>query len=136
MTNPTISLILKAWFWSACSFSCVCFFISSSFSTERVGGISVCRHSVIRRRVSFIRSRLRRRSSLFSLSLRIMSWMHPNVPIMVMLNRNLLCRSAALLPLSPLRTVRAIFTAYSSDNSKFNSPLIPQHFDLTLFISS
>lgn len=33
----------------------------------------------------------------------------------------LLCRSAALLPLSPLRTVRATFTAYSSDNSKFNS---------------
>lgn len=33
----------------------------------------------------------------------------------------LLCRSAALLPLPPLRTVRAIFTAYSSDNSKFNS---------------
>ena len=32
-----------------------------------------------------------------------------------------LCRSAALLPLSPLRTVRATFTAYSSDNSKFNS---------------
>ena len=34
---------------------------------------------------------------------------------------DLLCRSAALLPLSPLRTVRATFTAYSSDNSKFNS---------------
>ena len=32
-----------------------------------------------------------------------------------------LCRSAALLPLPPLRTVRATFTAYSSDNSKFNS---------------
>ena len=32
-----------------------------------------------------------------------------------------LCRSAALPPLSPLRTVRATFTAYSSDNSKFSS---------------
>ncbi len=33
----------------------------------------------------------------------------------------LLCRSAAFPPLSPLRTVRATFTAYSSDNSKFSS---------------
>ena len=32
-----------------------------------------------------------------------------------------LCRSAALPPLSPLRTVRASFPAYSSDNSKFSS---------------
>lgn len=33
----------------------------------------------------------------------------------------LLCRFAALPPHSPLRTVRASFPAYSSDNSKFNS---------------
>ena len=33
----------------------------------------------------------------------------------------MLCRSAAFPPLSPLRTVRASFPAYSSDNSKFSS---------------
>ena len=48
----------------------------------------------------------------------------------------LLCRSAALLPLSPLRTVRATFTAYSSDNSKFNSHKIKSahnHLVMTCF---
>lgn len=48
----------------------------------------------------------------------------------------LLCRSAALLPLSPLRTVRATFTAYSSDNSKFNSHKIKSahnHLAMTCF---
>ena len=50
--------------------------------------------------------------------------------------KELLCRSAALLPLSPLRTVRATFTAYSSDNSKFNSHKIKSahnHLAMTCF---
>ena len=39
-----------------------------------------------------------------------------------------LCRSAALLPLPPLRTVGATFNAYSSDNSTFTSHKIkPAH---------
>lgn len=49
---------------------------------------------------------------------------------------SLLCRSAALLPLSPLRAVRATFTAYSSDNSKFNSHKIKSvhsHLVMTCF---
>lgn len=48
----------------------------------------------------------------------------------------MLCRSAALLPLSPLRTVHATFTAYSSDNSKFNSHKIKSahnHLSMTCF---
>lgn len=51
----------------------------------------------------------------------------------------LFCRSAALLPLSPLRTVRATFTAYSSDNSKFNSHKIKSahnHLVMTCFRQS
>ena len=43
------------------------------------------------------------------------------------------CRSAALLPLPPLRTVRATFTAYSSDNSKFNSHEIKPALSMTCF---
>ena len=41
--------------------------------------------------------------------------------IKITFSRFLLCRFAALPPHSPLRTVRASFPAYSSDNSKFNS---------------
>ena len=43
------------------------------------------------------------------------------------------CRSAALLPPPPLRTVRATFTAYSSDNSKFNSHEIKPALSMTCF---